>query len=103
MEVLTKGTIEPLMVAIRDRLNNISSLALVDGKLFDVDKKSDDSSVVVNGVWFVDADYPMYAICMIDTTISGFTPGDEYKLYVKWNSGSEQVKKGPLYFRVEDD
>jgi hypothetical protein len=103
MEALTKGTVEPLMVALRDRLNNIATLDSVDGKLFDVKKKSDDSSVTSNQVWFIDTDYPMYAICMIDTTLAGFTPGDEYKLYVKWNSGAEQVIKGPLFFRVESD
>lgn len=103
MEVLTKGTVEVLIVPLRDRLSNIDSLDVVGGKLFDIDRKSDDESVVANGVWFTDVDHPMYALCNIDTTLSDFTPGDEYKLTIKWTSGSEQVKKGPFYFRVEDD
>ena len=103
MEVLTKGTIEPLMVGLRDRLENISTLDDVTGKLFDVKKKSDDSDVQIGGVWFIDVDHPMIALCNIDTTLSAYTPGDEYKLYVMWDSGSEQVRKGPFFFRVEND
>ena len=103
MEVITKGSVEPLMVALRDRLGNIETLDDVTGKLFDVKKKSDDSNVHLNQVWFIDDDFPMYALCMIDTTVAAYTPGDEYKLYVKWTEGSAQVVKGPLYFRVELD
>jgi hypothetical protein len=103
MEVLTKGTVEVLIVPLADRLKNISDLDDVTGKLFDIKRKSDDGAVITNGSWFTDADYPMYALCNIDTTDSDFTPGDEYKLYLKWDSGAEQVRKGPFYFRVEDD
>lgn len=103
MEVITKGSVEPLMVALRDRLDNIETLDDVSGKLYDVKKKSDDSNVHLGQVWFIDEDFPMYAICMIDTTLAAYTPGDEYKLYVKWTEGSSEVVKGPLFFRVESD
>jgi hypothetical protein len=103
MEVITKGSVEPLMVALRDRLNNVDDLDIVDGKLYDVKRKSDDEDVQMNQVWVVDPDYPMYALCVIDSTLSDYTPGDEYKLYVKWTEGGAQVVKGPLYFRVEAD
>lgn len=103
MEVLHKGTVEALMVALRDRLGNINTLEDVDGKLFDVKRKTDDVMVTANQIWFIDPDYPMYAICVIDTTLANFTPGDDYKLYLKWASGAETVVKGPMYFRVESD
>lgn len=103
MEVITKGSVEPLMVALRDRLDNITDLSVVSGKLYDVKKKSDDSNVHMAQVWVVDSDFPMYAICMIDSTLASYTPGDEYKLYVKWDESGSQVVKGPFFFRVESD
>ncbi len=103
MEVITKGSVEPLMVALRDRLNNITDLDDVTGKLYDVKRKSDDLAVQTNQVWVVDPDFPMYAVCVVDSTLSNYAPGDEYKLYVKWTEGGSQVVKGPLYFRVEGD
>lgn len=103
MEVITKGSIEPLLVALRDRLNNITDLDDVTGRLYDVKKKDDDSVIEASQTWLVDADFPMYAMCMIDTTLAAYTPGDEYKLYVRWEEGGSSVKKGPLYFRVESD
>lgn len=103
MEVIHKGSVEPLLVGLNDRLRNISTLDDVTGKLFDVKRKSDDTACQSNEVWVVDADYPMYAICLIDTTLANYTPGDEYKLYVKWESSGEQVVKGPFFFRVESD
>jgi hypothetical protein len=103
MEVLQKGTIEALIVAVRDRLNNISTLAPVTNKFFDVRKKSDNSAVQTNVPWTVDSDWPMQAICEIDTTLAGYTAGDDFKLYLKYTDGSESPVKGPLYFRVEAD
>lgn len=103
MEVITKGSVEPLMVALRDRLNNVDDLTVVSGKLYSVKKKSDDSAVQTNQTWVVDPDFPMYALCMIDTTLAAYTPGDTYKLYVKWDESGSQVVKGPLYFNVESD
>lgn len=103
MEVLKKGTIEPLLVSLRDRLENVSDLSLVGGKLYDVKKKSDNSSLVANATWTTDVDFPMTAICEIDTTPSGYAGGETYKLYVKYTNGSEQPILGPIYFRVEDD
>jgi len=103
MEVLKKGTIEPLLIALRDRLGNIDDLTLVSGPLFDVKAKSNNAAVQTNSPWTVDAGEPMTAICLIDTTLVGYVPGDEYKLYLKYTAGSESPVKGPIEFRVEDD
>lgn len=106
MEVIRKGSVEPLLVGLNDRLRNVSDLDVVPGKLYDVRRKVDDAAVQTNEVWVVDEDYPMYAICMIDTTLGGYTTdsqNNEFKLYVKWEGSGEQVVKGPLYFRVESD
>ncbi len=103
MEVITKGSVEPLVVAMRDRLNNVEDLTILNNKFYDVKRKSDNLAVQTNQVWVVDPDFPMQAICMIDTTLSNYTPGDTYKLYVKWDEGGSQVVKGPLFFNVESD
>lgn len=103
MEVLEKGTIQSLLVALRDRLGNVSSLTTVSSLRFDTKKKSDNSAVQSNVTAVLDADYPMTAICEIDTTLSGYVAGEEYKLYLKYTSGTESPLLGPIYFRVEDD
>jgi len=103
MEVLTKGTVEALVVAMRDRLDNVTDLSLVLNRFFDVRRKSDDVSVQSNVPWTVDPDFPMSAVCEIDTTLSAYQVGDTYKLYLRYSSGSESPVKGPLEFRVEGD
>lgn len=103
MEVLTKGTVEALLVAVRDRLDNIEDLGPITNKFFDVRRKTDNAVVQSNVSWTVDPDWPMTAICEIDTSLVGYVPGDEYKLYLKYTSGSENPVKGPLEFRVEAD
>lgn len=103
MEVLKKGTIESLLVAMRDKLGNVSDLTAVTSPLFDVRKKSDNSTIESNKVWTVDPDFPMTAICPIDTTIAAYVAGETYKLYIRYTAGSESPVKGPLEFRVEDD
>lgn len=103
MEVLKKGSIESLLVAMRDRLGNINDLAAVTGLVFDTKKKSDGSAVQTGSVVALDPDYPMTAICPIDTTLAGYVGGEEYKLYIRYTAGSESPVKGPVFFRVEDD
>jgi len=103
MEVLKKGSIESLVVALRDRLGNVSTLATVTNLKFDTKKKSDNTAVQSNVNAALDADIPMSAICEIDTTLAGYVAGEEYKLYVKYAAGSEAPILGPRFFRVEDD
>jgi hypothetical protein len=103
MEVIKKGSIEPLMVALRDRLENISNLGSVTDPKFDVRRKRDNAVCQSDVVWTYDPDFPMTAVCLIDTTQANYTAGDEFKLYLKYVAGSESAVKGPLFFRVEDD
>ena len=103
MEVLKKGTIESLLVALGDRLNNVTTLAPISTLVYDTKKKSDNSAVQTGQLAAVDPDYPMTAICLIDTTLAGYTAFEEFKLYIKYTSGSESPILGPIFFRVEDD
>jgi hypothetical protein len=103
MEVLKKGTVESLMVALRDRLGSVDDLSTVTGLVFDTKKKSDDAAVESSVACSVDPAFPMTAVCMITTTLAGYTGGEEYKLYVRYTAGSESPVLGPLFFRVEDD
>jgi hypothetical protein len=103
VEVLKKGTIESLLVPLRDRLGNVVDLSTVSGLLFDTKKKSDNSAAQSNVVVAIDGDFPMTAICQIDTSLAGYVGGEEYKLYLKYTAGTESPILGPIYFRVEDD
>jgi hypothetical protein len=103
MEVLKKGSIESLLVPLRDRLGNVTSLASVTNLKFDVKKKLDNSAIETNKNATMDVDVPMSAICEIDTTLSGYAISEEYKLYLKYTAGSESPILGPVFFRVEDD
>lgn len=103
MEVLKKGTIEPLLVGLRDRLQNISSLGAVTNLRFDTKKKSDGAAVQTDVAASFDSDIPMTAICLIDTTLAGYVGGEEYKLYLKYTLGADLPILGPIFFRVEDD
>lgn len=110
MEVIKKGSVESLVVPLKDRLNNIIDLNDVTGLVFDTKKKMDDSACETDKVVFIDADNLMWAICEIDTTVAAYDPADdttgetgEYKLYVKYTAGTEAPILGPRFFRVEDD
>ncbi len=103
MEVLKKGTIESLLVPLRDRLGNIDDLNVVTSLLFDTRKKSDNVAAQSNVAVVLDSDYPMTAICSIDTTLAAYVGGEEYKLYLKYTAGTESPILGPIFFRVEDD
>lgn len=103
MEVLKKGSVEALLVPVRDRLNNVSNLNTVSNLQFDTKKKSDNSAVQTGAATTIDSDYPMTAICEIDTTLAGYVGGEEYKLYLKYTTGTESPILGPVFFRVEDD
>ena len=103
MEVLTKGSIESLIVALGDRLGNITDLNAVSDLKFDTKKKLDNTAIETNKTIAVDSDYPMTAICEIDTTLSGYVVGEEIKLYIKYTAGSESPILGPRFFRVEND
>jgi len=103
VEVLKKGSIEPLIVPLGDRLNNIVDLNAVSNLKFDTKKKLDNTAIETNKTIAVDSDYPMSAICEIDTTLGGYVAGEEIKLYIKYTAGSESPILGPRFFRVEDD
>lgn len=101
MEVLKKGTIEPILVGLRDRLENLTDLSGVTNLKFDVKKKSDGSAVSSNLTCTFEE---MTAICLIDTTLAGYVAGGgTYKLYLKFDDGVEHPVLGPIFFRVEDD
>jgi hypothetical protein len=103
MEVIVKGSVEPLVVPLRDRLNNIEDLANVSDLKFDTKNKDTGDAVQSDVNCALDSDYPMYALCEIDTTLVGYAAGGDYHLYVKYVAGSEHPILGPVAFRVESD
>jgi hypothetical protein len=103
MEVIKKGSIESLIVPLKDRLANVNTLASVTSLVFDTKKKSDAAACETGKTVVLDSDNPMWAICEIDSTLAAYIPKQEYGLYIKYTSGSEHPILGPMYFRVEDD
>ena len=108
MEVLKKGTIESLLVHLRDRMRNIDSLGDVTNLRFDTKKKDDSSACETNKTATFDIDDPMVAICEIDTSLAAYViesddDHEEFKLYLKYTAGTENPILGPVFFRVEDD
>lgn len=100
METIVKGSIESLAVALRDRLNNVSNLTVVSSPLFYVHDEETDAAVQPLTPFTIDPDFPMTAICEIDTTLAAYVKGGTYNLYVKYTSGSESPVLGPEKFRV---
>jgi len=108
METLKKGTVQSLLVALRDRLGNVDTLASVTNLKFDTKKKSTGAACETNKTATFDADYPMTAICEIDTTLAAYSVDidddhEDFALYLKYTAGSENPILGPEFFRVESD
>ena len=101
MEVINKGSVESLLVPLRDRLGNLQTLADVTNLRFDTEAKADGSAIQTNAVAIFDADSPMTAICEIDSSLSGYAAG-VYLLYLKYTTGSEAPRLGPVEFRIEE-
>jgi hypothetical protein len=99
MEVLKKGTVEPLLVNLRDALENITDLTTVTNLRFDVVDK--DGNVDINNQ--ACSSEGMVAICLIDTTPGAFVAGEQYNLYLKYTDGSASPILGPIRFRIESD
>lgn len=99
MEVLKKGTNEPILVSLRDALENITSLASVSNLRFDVKDKA-GALLITDQVATYEG---MVAICVVNTTPAGFVAGDQYRLYLKFTDGSQSPIIGPILFGVEDD
>lgn len=96
--VLNKGTIEPVIISMRDKLETVDDMADVTNLRFDV-KDSAGNAEVTNGL---PTTAGMKVICVIDTTGAGWTT-DEYRLYLKFTDGSTNPELLVGKFRVEDD
>lgn len=101
MEVLNKGSVESLLVPVRDRLGNIDDLADVTNLRFDTKKKDDLTTVQTNVTVVLDPEYPMTAVCQIDTSLAGYVEDEEYMLYLKYTAGTEAPILGGVHFRIE--
>lgn len=96
MEVLAKGTVEPLVTRVTDTLGNVTSLS---SATFDVYTNDDEETQVIDAqVAIVD---DMLIITVVDTTVDEFEEG-EYKMFVNFPIGAITLRQGPFYFRVDD-
>jgi hypothetical protein len=101
--VLKKGTIEPLIVDMRDRLETITDMSTVTNLRFDVTDMAGNAEVT-NGIPSTDG---MRVVCLIDTTGAGWVApdqtGEEYRLYIRFTDGSAAPLLLVGKFRVEND
>jgi hypothetical protein len=100
MDTIVKGSVESLLVALRDRLNNLTDASTLSSPLFYVHDEETDAAVQPDTPWTVDPDFPMTAICEVDTTLVAYVKGKTYNLYLKYTTGSEHPVLGPEPFRV---
>jgi len=102
MDILKKNTVEPFIVDLRDRLQNIVDMATVTNLRFDVKHwvAEVDTTKIANGVPSTDG---MKVICPIDTSTGGGWISDEYRLYIKFTDGTMSPILFAGKFRVEDD
>jgi hypothetical protein len=92
---LPKGTIEHLIVQVKDRLNNVTDLSLLT-PLFDVRKRG-ASSYIVQGAVPTILDMTLY--CLVDTTVADYVSGT-YELFVYFDNTPELPRLGPFEFEV---
>lgn len=83
MESITLGSVEELVIDVKDRIHGIAMLP--GGTRYDVVRKEDDVIIVGNQLATIDG---MQARCLIDTTGLGFDTGI-YTLYLEFATGLE--------------
>lgn len=90
---LTKGTIEYIVVNVKDRLSHLITL---DGSdpTFDVKKRGAEDLEVENEDAINEG---MNVLCLVDTTDLDV---DIYELFVSFENFPEQPKLGPFAFEV---
>ena len=93
--LLNKGTIEHLIVDVRDRLKNLTSLTGTNAA-FDIRLEGSDTWLVTASPATVAG---MSAYCLVDTTPSGFVDG-VYELFLYFNNLPEVPRLGPFEFEV---
>lgn len=103
MESIKKGSVEALLVPLRDRLGNVDDLSTLTNLRFDTKKKEDDTAVQSDVAVVIDPAYPMTALCEITTTNALYVVDKEYCLYLKFTNGTESPVLGPVFFRVVGD
>lgn len=101
--VMQKGSVEPIVIDMRDRLENLTDMGTVSNLRFSV-KDSAGAVEVAAGTPSTDA---MKVICLIDTTGASWSApdqtGDEYRLYLTFQDGSATPLLLIGKFRVEND
>ena len=101
LEVIKQGSIEPLIVNLRDRLEGINDLGTdVTNLRFDVIAPDGTTVKISNGIPTTSG---MKAICLIDTTTGGGWADGEYSLWIKYTDGSASPILFAGKFRVEVD
>lgn len=95
---LNKGTKEFIVIDVEDRLKNLTTLVGTT-PTYDVYADNDANTHVVTAA--TPALSGLEAHCLIDTTLSGFTPG-KYKLYLSFSATPELPMLGPVKFEVTE-
>lgn len=94
---LVSGTKEEILIKIGDRLDLVTALGPLNPTFSvyapDDTPKQTDIPATVEG---------MTAKCLVDTTVGGNWPSDEYRLYLKLTPSPQAPLLGPVGFKVEE-
>jgi len=98
---VAKGSKEELLVEITDHRGALSDLSGA-GPKFDV---TDDAGAFVygNGTYAgaqAATAQGMTIAALVDHALGGFTAGNQYALYVWFVDGTQQVRRGPYWYKV---
>lgn len=95
MGSIAKGTKENVHVDFVDRSGTVSSLS-GSSPTFDVL----DSADVAKATAVAATASGLRITVLLDTTLGGIWAEGEYRLFVKFTVGSQEIRKGPYYFMI---
>jgi hypothetical protein len=96
--VITRGSIETLLIDVTDRTGNLTTLAAAAAQ-FDVFDRAGNAKMSNVAIQTYVA-FPMRAGCRVDTTLGGlWTPG-KYYLYLEYTANPDAPILGGLEFNV---
>ncbi|SRR6266576_1063114 len=94
---LPKGTIEHLIVQVKDRLNNVSNLETLTPR-YDI-RREGGTEYLFTALSATVIGMTLY--CLVDTTPDGYTNGT-YELFVYFDNLPEIPRLGPFEFDVNE-
>lgn len=94
---LPKGTIEHLIVQVKDRLNNVNDLSTLTPR-YDI-RRQGDPTLLFTALPATAIGMALY--CLVDTTADAYTNGT-YELFAYFDNLPEIPRLGPFEFDINE-